>query len=146
MPAREEENKALIRRLYEQVYANWNFSLLPDLIAPGFTGHGTPPEIPSGPDGVRQFYQQLRSAFPDIRYTIEDILAEGDKVAVRWTWCGTHLGDYYGIAPTGKPAKASGIAIYRIEAGKCVERWAGFNPLAVLRQLGARITADAPAE
>jgi predicted ester cyclase len=88
---------------------------------------------------VKRFYQQLRAAFPDIRYSVEDMVAEGDKVTVRWTWRGVHRGEYLGVAPTGREATAAGIAIYRIAGGQCAERWVGFNPLVVLRQLGAAV-------
>ena len=134
-----QKNKALIRRLYEEVYANWDFGVLDELIAGDFVGHGAPPGTPPGPAGVRQFYAWLRAAFPDIRYSVEDLVAEGDKVVVRWRWRGTHQGEYYGIPPSGKPVTATGIAIYRIAGGKCVERWVGFNALGVLQQLGATI-------
>ena len=80
---------------------------------------GTPP----GPEGFRQFYARLRSAFPDLRYTVDDLIAEGDKVVVRWTWSCTHTSVFRGIAPTGKQATVTGMAIYCLAGGKIVERW-----------------------
>jgi steroid delta-isomerase-like uncharacterized protein len=79
----------------------------------------------------------MRAAFPDTRMTIEDEIAEGDKVVIRWTIRGTHKGEYMGIAPTGKEVTVTGISVYRIERGKIVEDWSNNDMLGMLQQLGA---------
>jgi predicted ester cyclase len=138
-----EENKALIRRLYDEVFLKWNLDVVDELIGPEFVGHEMPPGTPGGPGGFKQFYGLIRSAFPDLRYAVDDLIAEGDKVVVRWTWQCTHKGDFRGIAPTGKRASVTGMAIYRIASGKCVERWVELDLLGLLEQLGAVPTPGA---
>jgi steroid delta-isomerase-like uncharacterized protein len=132
-----ENNKALICRLYDEVFAKWNLGVVDDLVGPEFVGHEMPPGTAPGPVGFKQFYGWLRSAFPDLRYVVDDVIAEGDKVVVRWTWHCTHRGDFMGVPPTGKQATVSGMAIYRLAGGKCVERWVELSLLGLLQQLGA---------
>jgi len=131
-----EENKALIGRLYDEVFARWNLAAVDELIGHEFVGHEMPTETPRGPVGFKQFYGRLRSAFPDLRYSVDDVIAENDKVVVRWTWTCTHKGEFMGVAPTGRQATVTGMAIYRIAGGKCVERWVELGLLDLLRQLG----------
>ena len=96
-----------------------------------------PPGTPRGPVGFKQFYAGVRSSFPDLRYTVNDLMAEDDKVLVRWTWRCTHQGDFNGIAPTGKEITLTGMALHRIARGKCVERWVELNLFRLFQQLGA---------
>ena len=135
-----DENKALLRRLYDEVFVDWNLDVVDELIGPEFVGHEMPPGTPPGPVGFKQFYGWLRSAFPNLRYRVDDVIAEGDRVAVRWTWSCTHNGEFMGIAPTGKQASVTGMAIYRVAGGKCVERWVELGLLGLLQQLGAAPT------
>jgi len=127
-------NKAIVRRLYQEVFANWNLDVLDELIDPSFR---VSPSLPPGPEGVKQFYGGLRAAFPDLRYVVDDIIAEEDKVVVRWTWHCTHKAAFMGIPPTGKQATVTGMAIYRVANGKCVERWVELNLRGLLEQLRA---------
>jgi predicted ester cyclase len=130
-----KENRALIHRLYDEVFVQWNLDALDELIGPDFVCHSMGPGTPRGPTGVKQFYGWLRSAFPDLRYTVEDTIAEGDKVVVRWTQHLTHMGDFMGIAPTGRHTTVTGMAIYRIAGGQCAERWVELSLHALLEQL-----------
>ncbi|HEU4370054.1 MAG TPA: ester cyclase [Methylomirabilota bacterium] len=132
-----EENKAVIRRLYDEVFVNWDLGVVDELIGSEFVGHEMPPETPRGPAGFKQFYGRLRLAFPDLRYGVHDVIAEGDKVVVRWSWTCTHKGPFMGVAATGKRATVTGMAIYRVVSGKCVERWVELRLLDLLQQLGA---------
>ena len=135
-----EQNKALILRLYAEVFSRWNLGVVDEIIAPEFVGHEmllVLPRTPPGPVGFKQFYGWLRSAFPDLRYVVDDVIAEGDRVVVRWTWRCTHKGEFMGIAPTGKQATVTGMAIYRVAGGKCVERWVELSLVGLLQQLGA---------
>jgi len=132
-----QTNAAVIRRLYQEVFVDWNLDAIDELVAPDFVGHEMPPGTPRGPEGFKQFYDSLRTAFPDLTYQVDDIVSERDRVVVRWTWRCTHVGKFVGIAPTGKSATVTGIAIYRVANGRCVERWVELNLLGLLQQLGA---------
>ncbi len=99
--------------------------------------HASPPgEEIHGREGIEQFYGALRAAFPDLRITIEDQVAEGDRVVTRWTARGTHTGAFQGIPPTGKQGRMTGIDIDRIADGKVVECWVNSDDLGLLQQLG----------
>jgi len=116
-------NKEFVRRFYKEVYGDWNMALVDEVVSPQFSSHDWPKGGPSGPQGFRNFYSAIRSAVPDARYEVDDLIAEGEKVVVRWRLLGTHKGDFRGIAPTGQPIALKGIAIYRVEDGKLMERW-----------------------
>lgn len=131
------ENKALVRRFYEEVYVNWNMALADQLISPQFTSHDWPERGPTGPRAFRDYYSAIRSAVPDARYEVDDLIAEDDKVVVRWRLLGTHKGNFRGIAPSGRPITLKGIAIYRVEDGKLMERWVVSDLHGVLEEIGA---------
>ena len=132
-----EENKALVRRVMAELVNTGNTVLVDELVAPGFVRHdlGGGPDI-VGPEGVKLLVAALRAAFPDIQMTIEDIIAEGDKLVVRYTARGTHSGGIQGIAPTGRKVTWAGINIYRGESGKVVETWQLSDRLGLMQQLG----------
>ncbi|HUK33498.1 MAG TPA: ester cyclase [Vicinamibacterales bacterium] len=117
------ENKALVRRFYKEVYVDWNMAFADAVVSPQFTSHDWPESGPTGSKAFRDYYAALRSAVPDARYEVDDLIAEGDKVVVRWRLLGTHKGDFRGIAPTGRQIVLKGIAIYRVQDGKLIERW-----------------------
>ena len=132
-----EQNKALIRRLMEEVFHRGNTSLVDELVAPDFVEHEElPPGIPPGREAVKQLPTIFRSAFPDFKVTTNDVIAEGDKVAVRSTWSGTHKGEFMGIPPTGKGISFEVIDITRITGGKIVEHWGQMDNLGMMQQLG----------
>jgi predicted ester cyclase len=116
-------NKELVRRFYKEVYVDWNMALVDEVVSPQFTSHDWPKDAATGPQGFRNYYADIRSAVPDAHYEVDDLIAEGDRVVVRWRLLGTHQGDFRGIAPTGRPIALKGIAIYRLENGKLMERW-----------------------
>src|SRR5215467_13216984 len=115
-------NKGLVRRFYKEVYVDWNMALVDQLVSSQFTSYDWPEGGPTGPQAFRDFYSAIRSAVPDARYEIDDLIEEADKVVVRWRLLGTRKGDFRGIAPTGRPIVLKGVAIYRIEGGKLMER------------------------
>jgi len=115
-------NKALLRRFYDEVYVDWDMALVDEVVSPQFTSHDWPAGA-TGPQAFRDYYGDIRSAVPDARYVVDDLIADGDRVAVRWRLLGTHQGDFRGIAPTGRPIVLEGIAIYRVDDGKLMERW-----------------------
>jgi predicted ester cyclase len=116
-------NKALVRRFYKEVYVDWNMALADEVVSPRFTSHDWPDDGPTGPLAFREYYAAIRAAVPDARYEVDDLIAEADRVVVRWRLLGTHMGDFRGLAPTGRAITLKGIAIYRVENGKLMERW-----------------------
>jgi len=132
-----EPNKSLMRRGIEEVWNRGNFAVVGELIAGDFVAHASLPigEI-HGPEGVKRYFATLREAFPDIHFTIEDQLAEGDRAVTRWTARGTHGGAFRGVPPTGKQVSLTGITINRVAGGKAVEGWMNLDGLGLLQQLG----------
>jgi steroid delta-isomerase-like uncharacterized protein len=116
-------NKELVRRFYKEVYGDWNMALVDAVVSPRFVSHDWPEGGPTGPQAFRDYYSALRSAVPDARYVVDDLIAEGDRVVVRWRMLGTHERAFGDIPPTGQPITLKGIAVYRLELGKLVERW-----------------------
>ena len=139
-----EQNKRVITRLYDELFAKWNFAVVDELFSPDFIGHEMPPGSPRGPEGIRQFYGGIRSGLPDVQLAVEDMIAERDRVVVRWRARASHRGDFLGIPATGKAVSFTGIAIYRLAKGKIVERWVEVDLLGLTRQL--REAAPAPGE
>jgi steroid delta-isomerase-like uncharacterized protein len=132
-----EENKALIRRFVEEAFNEGNLDVADEVYASGFVSHEPAGPVERGPEYVKQFVGTYRSAFPDGHTTVEDVIAEGDEVAYRWRFRGTHRGELMGIAPTGKVVAITGITVDRISGGRIEEEWNNFDQLGVLRQLGA---------
>jgi predicted ester cyclase len=130
-----EENKALARRLFEEGINQRNWAVLDELCTPDFVLHNVALTL-QGLEPVKQFLSMYLTAFPDAQFTIEDLIAEGDKVVVRETFRGTHQGDLMGIPPTGKQVTVSAIVIVRIVNGKAVEGWQNGDTLGTLQQLG----------
>ena len=120
MPA--EANKALIRRLFEEGFHSGKLVVVDEVFHPNFVDRSTP-EQPPGTEGVKDYISMVRTGFPDISITIEDLVAEEERVVVRTTWRGTHLGEYEGIAPTGKQVTRSMIQIFHVKDGKLLEEW-----------------------
>jgi steroid delta-isomerase-like uncharacterized protein len=131
-----EHNKAIARQFFEEAYNTGNIGLLEQLLAPTYVDHKAPPGTPSGPEGIAHVITMFRQAFPDLRFTIEDQVAEGDKVATRYTFRGTQQGELMGIPPTGKQVSIGGISIYRITDGKMQQAWIEYDMLGLLQQLG----------
>lgn len=130
-----ERNRAMVKRQFEDLINRKDLAALEDL-APDFRDHQAPPDQPAGPEGVRRWVTHLFEACPDLQVTVEDILADGDKVAVRNTWRGTHSGSLFEIPPTGKTFSLTGMVLWRIENGKLRERWATLDQWDLRRQLG----------
>ena len=133
---KKTENKSLVRRDFEEVLSQGKLDVIDEIIATDYIGH-TPgsPDI-HGPEDYKQYVTMGRTAFPDMQLTIEDMIAEGDKVAVRWTYTGTHKGELMGISPTGVKVTGTGIDICRIAGGKIVECWVNRDDLGMWQQLG----------
>ncbi len=130
-----ETNKAVVRRLVEEGYNQGRVAIAGALLAPDFVGHG-PTGAAFGRDEWRQALLILRTTFPDYHLTIEDLVAEGDRVVWRWTMRGTDRGGLAGRPPTGKEASRCGINIERLRAGKIVETWTSSDHTPMLQALG----------
>jgi predicted ester cyclase len=131
-----EENKAVTRLTLEQVINRGNVGLIPELFSPTYVHCSASGLEIKGHDGWEQSVLRGLAAFPDMFYTIDDLVAEGDKVVCRFTATGTHKGEYMGISPTGKRITVNGVFINRFEEGKVVETWAMSNPMLLFQQLG----------
>ena len=128
-----DDNKALVQQFFEQVINQRNLAALDQFVPPGGVNHTVPPGMPQE---TNQLVGQYLNAFPDGQVTVEDLLADGDKVVAHVSFHGTHQGALRGIAPTGKPITLMGIHIFRIANGKVVEHWGLMDRLAALQQLG----------
>ena len=130
-----EENKALVRRWFEEVWTEGREASIDALMAPNCIVHGLGEEM-RGPQGFKPFHSAYRNAFPDVRIDVEHMVAEGDVVAARWSGSGTHRGNGLGLPATGRQARLSGMTFVRIQNGKLVEGWNVFDRLGMLQQLG----------
>ena len=136
-PMSAEENKALARRVLEEIFNKGNLEVADELIAADYVDHDPAmPEDIHGPEGYKEYVGTYRPAFPDLHLQIQDQIAEGDKVVTRWTGTGTHEGELAGIAPTGERVTLPGMEIVRISEGKLVEGWEGYDSMTIMRQLG----------
>ena len=131
-----EENKAIFRRYVEEVGNEGNLDLADEIFSNYVSHQPDGSALERGPEDVKRFMGEFRSAFPDFHVTIEDQIAEGDRVATRWTMRGTHEGEFRGISPTGKQITVTGIGIFRFSDGKVVESWDNFDQLGMMQQLG----------
>ena len=132
-----EQNKALDRRYFEAVWNQGNYEILDELVASDFVGHSPPNGDLPGPEGIRQYVAAMRAAFPDVHFTVEDQVAEGDRVVTRWQATGTQRGEFAGVPATGRRATVTGITISRVANGKFVEGWTNWDAFGLLVQLGA---------
>jgi predicted ester cyclase len=136
----EEENKALMRRYYDQIDKaakdKKEPSFLDDFVAPNFVNHDPSPGFTPDLEGLKQAYNHFLAANPDGYHVVEDMLAEGDKVVTRLSARGTQTGELFGIPPTDKQVSMTGIAVHRIANGKIVEHWSEIDNLGMMEQLG----------
>lgn len=129
----DQAGERLVRRVYDDYLNSGRLDRLDEVVSPDFTGPGGQ----RGPAGFAGPIAALRAAFPDLRYTVEDVLGHGDRVAVRWTWRGTHTAAFRSFAPTGKVVVNSGAAIFQIAGGKLVRAWVVTDRLGFLLDIGA---------
>lgn len=151
LTSQPELNKQIVRRFVEEVWNEAKLDVADEILAPNYVEHpSTPdesrPEEPTGPDGMKQFIQMFRQSFPDMKFTIERILAEDDQVAVHLTGRGTHLGELRGLPPTGKRVTIGGAAIHRLEHNQIVETYQVVDRLSLREQLGAPQMGDLDVE
>ena len=132
-----EQNKAIVRRLFTELWNNGNLSVADEIFAPNYA-HFDPstPDFGRGPDGEKKRASLYRNAFPDIHLTIEEVIAEGETVMTRWSCRGTHKGELNGIAPTGKQFTISGMTVARVSNGKIAEGYVNWDAQGLMQQLG----------
>jgi predicted ester cyclase len=130
-----EKNGVVLRRFVDEVINTGEVGLVPEFVGESFVDHDPPPGASPDISGLGKAFARVRSSFPDFHATVEDLVAEGDMVAYRWTFRGTHLGDFGGMPPTGRVAVWSVIGIARFAEGKMVERWQRLDTAGLLRQL-----------
>jgi steroid delta-isomerase-like uncharacterized protein len=131
-----EENKTTMRQ-YLGVFEEGNIDLLDEVLAPDYVNH-TPatPDLPTGPEGVKGVVSMFRGGMPDLKVVVEDMIAEGDKVATRYTLEGTHEGELFGVPPTGRRLSIKSITVERVSDGKIREHWRVTDSLDMMQQLG----------
>ena len=130
-----QQNKANYRRIIEEVWNQGNLALADELCSPNYVGHD-PSMTLRGLEQFKQYVAAYRNAFPDTRMTIEEEIAEGDIVVIRWISSGTHQGNLMGIPPTGKQIRVTGMSMIRFVNGKCEEAWFNYDTLGMMQQLG----------
>jgi steroid delta-isomerase-like uncharacterized protein len=132
-----EQNKTIVRRLFEELWNKGNLPVADELIAPTYTHHdAATPDVGRGPDGEKKRLTLYRNAFTDLRLTVEDMIAEGETVMARWSCRGAHKGKLSGIAPTGKQIAISGVTVCGVANGKIVEGWVNWDAPSLMQQLG----------
>lgn len=132
----EQDNKAVVRRYYDEVLNQRNVDLLDDLAVEDYVEHDPFPGQGNGLGDLKARVTGLCAAFNPMHFTIEDVIAEGDRVVVRWTNAGTHSGGFMGIPATGKDFGIAGIDIHAVRSGKLAEHWHVVDQLAQMQQLG----------
>jgi predicted ester cyclase len=138
-----EGNKTVVRRYFEGAYQG--DAIVDELIAPDYVGRFPPNPDVRGREAIKQFNRETVTAFPDLQFTLDELIAEGDKVVVRWTMRGTHLGELRGgIAPTGKAFTVTGTTTNRVADGRVAEAWGNVDLLGLMLQLGL-VTPPRPA-
>ncbi len=130
-----EDVESLARNWY-RVLGSKDLNGLDDLLAPGFVDHALPRGFPTGKDGVKRYFESLHTAFPDLRFNVEDVVASGQKAALRATGEGTQSGEFMGVQPTGKRVSVSFMDFLRFENGKVAEHWGVQDLMHMMLQLG----------
>jgi len=139
-----EANKAVYRRMVEEVVNKGNFDVVEELFDPSYVDHGAPPGMPEGLEGVKWIFGAFRAGFPDVKFTIDDMVSQGDVVATLVHGEGTQTGPFMGIPASGKHARWRSVGFFRVRDGKIVEHWGIPDMLGLLIQLG--VIPPPPAE
>lgn len=131
-----EQNKTIVRRLFDELWNKGNLPVADELIAPTYAHHdASTPDFGRGPESEKKRATLYRTAFSDLRLTVEDMIAEGETVVARWSCRGSHKGDLNGMAATGKQFVISGVSVVRFSGGKMVEGWINWDALGLMQQL-----------
>jgi steroid delta-isomerase-like uncharacterized protein len=131
-----ETNKSILRRFFVELFNSGDLGVADEIVALNYVNHNAAPGETPGRDGLKEFVTLLRTAFPDLQFTIEDQIAEGDKVVTRFTVTGTHQGEFAGIPATGKPIQVMCTNIHRVTGGQIEEAWLNWDALGMMQQMG----------
>lgn len=131
-----KENKTVVCRIVEDLFNTGDAGIADKDFAADYIDHSASNSQMRGTENVRRFIESWRAAFPDTRSAVDDIVAEGDRVAVRWTTHATHRGEFMGVAPTGRQVAVGWFGMFRLSDGRVVESWDTFNALEMMQQLG----------
>src|SRR5262245_32111275 len=132
-----QSNSTLVRRYYEEALSHGDWAALDQIVSADFVEHERVPNVPPTVGGLKQKYDLLRGGFTDLTFTVEEVFARADRVAVSVTVSGTHTGLFMGRPPSGRTFAAASVSIFRIGNGRIVEHWGVFDQIAMLAQLGA---------
>lgn len=132
-----EQNKALYRRFIQEAFNEGRLDRLGEFLAPSYVFRDAPPGMAPGPDAIRETVTLFRAGFPDLDITLEELVAEGDKVCARSMMRGTHRGTIFGLAPTGRKVAVAGMTMVRLVEGRLVESWVKNDVTGLMAQLGA---------
>ena len=130
------DNKALVRRYYEDLWNKWDLTIVDKIISDDFTFRGSLAVTVEGREGFKGYVNLVRSAFPDFHNTVEELIAEADKVVARLTYRGTHRGKLFSVAPTNKRVTYTGVAIFTMSGGQMVDGWVMGDTLGLMQQIG----------
>jgi steroid delta-isomerase-like uncharacterized protein len=132
-----DANKNVIRRVLDEIWSKGNMAVADELFSPNYAHHDpSSPDLGQGPEGEKRRANLYRSAFPDLRFTVEDVIADGDRVVARYSARGTHKGELNGIPATGKQITVTGMTVARIANGKVAESYVNWDALGLMQQLG----------
>jgi steroid delta-isomerase-like uncharacterized protein len=137
------KNKALIRRLFAEVWNKGNLRVAGEIFSYDYTMHDPIIKHEPGIQSYERHVTQVRATFPDIKFTIEDLVEEGNKVVILWKAQGTHKAEFLGVPDTGKRVTVTGITVTRLSRGKVAESWANWNALGMMQQLGVDVLQTA---
>ena len=138
------DNRQIVQRFMDECWNQGNLNTVMELVANDCRYHDPVfPSLTSGAENIKNHIQTCRSGFPDLRFTIDDTIAERNEVVIHWTGAGTHKGQFLGMPPTNKKASVTGTSIFRIEGSKIVEEWANWNLMSMMEQLGIATAPEA---
>lgn len=132
----KEANIAATKRWGAEVASAGKYDVLDEILAPGFVDHDPAPDQGPGIEGIKDFFRTMRSAFPDLKAEVVEMIATDDHVAMRYTISGTHRGEFQGVPATGNSFEVAALQLARFENGQCVQRWGSTDELGMLKQLG----------
>jgi steroid delta-isomerase-like uncharacterized protein len=138
-----DKNKAMLRRFFLELFNEGDLAVADEIVSADYVNHDAMPGEAPGREGLKQYVQYVRSAFPDGHFTIDDQIAENDKVVTRFTTTGTHQGEFMGIPATGRSVEITAINIHRIVDGQIREAWLNIDRLGLMQQLG--VIPESPA-